>query len=98
MMGNSSDETRHQILDAEPVLRRLDIEMERIEFDPQVPSSVTAACARVDRVIEQLLAPFKANPVLGPLTIELKSQYFDGIQAKVAQARQAQSSCRQTQG
>ena len=86
-MQCSPDEIRHQILDAEPVLKRLDIEMQELEFDPLVPSSVTAAYAKVDRVIEHLLARFKANPILGPLTTELKSQYFDGIRAKVALAR-----------
>ncbi|MNC68199.1 hypothetical protein D3C75_1187670 [compost metagenome] len=86
-MQCSVDEIRHQILDAQPVLKRLDIEMEGIQFDPLVPSSVTAAYAKVDRVIEHLLARFKANPILGPLTTELKSQYLDGIRAKVAHAR-----------
>ncbi|WP_419710549.1 hypothetical protein [Pseudomonas sp. NFX224] len=89
-MQCSPDEIRHQILDAESVLKRLDIEMERIEFDPLVPSSVTAAYAKVDRVIEHLLARFKKNPILGPLTKELKSQYLDGIQAKVVNARNYQ--------
>ncbi|WP_223503874.1 hypothetical protein [Pseudomonas sp. GL-RE-29] len=86
-MRCSPDEIRHQILDAEPVLKRLDVEMEGIQFDPLVPSSVCAAYAKVDRVIEHLLAPFKANPILGPLTTQLKPQYFDGIRAKVAHAR-----------
>ena len=86
-MQCSPDEIRHQILDAEPVLKRLDIEMQGLEFDPLVPSSVTAAYAKVDRVIEHLLARFKANPILGPLTTELKSQYFDDIRAKVVHAR-----------
>jgi len=89
-MRCSPDEIRHQILDAESVLKRLDIEMEGIVFDPLIPSSVTAAYARVDRVIEHLLARFKANPILGPLTKELKSQYIDGIQAKVAHATNSQ--------
>lgn len=89
-MQCSPDEIRHQILDAEPLLKRLDIEMEGIQFDPLVPSSVSAAYAKVDRVIEHLLARFKTNPILGPLTKELKSQYLDGIQAKVANARNCQ--------
>ncbi|MBV7523566.1 hypothetical protein PSJE_08680 [Pseudomonas jessenii] len=52
-MQCSPDEIRHQILDAESVLKRLDIEMEGIEFDPLVPSSVTAAYAKVDRLSER---------------------------------------------
>ncbi|WPN49359.1 hypothetical protein [Pseudomonas sp. P8_241] len=85
-MHCSLAEIRHQILDAESVLKRLDIEMEGIEFDPLIPSSVTAAYAKVDRVIEHLLARFKANPILGPLIKELKSQYSEAIQTRVADA------------
>ncbi|MES2870530.1 MAG: hypothetical protein V4749_13255 [Pseudomonadota bacterium] len=86
-MRCSPAEIRHQIQDAESVLKRLDLEMEGIQFDPLVPASVSAACARVERIIESLLARFKANPILGPLTAELKTQYVDGIQRKVANAR-----------
>jgi hypothetical protein len=86
-MQCSPAEIRHQILDAESALKRLDIEMEGIEFDPLMPSSVTAAYAKADRVIEHLMAQFKSNPILGPLTKELKSQYREGIQAKVSNAK-----------
>ncbi|MGV8917301.1 MAG: hypothetical protein ACOH2R_05835 [Pseudomonas sp.] len=86
-MPSSLDGLRNQILDAEPVLKSLDAEMEKIEFDPLVPSSVDAATDKVGRIIETLLADFKTNPILGPLAEELKSQYLDGIQEQVAAAR-----------
>ncbi|MQT50083.1 hypothetical protein GHO40_25730 [Pseudomonas helleri] len=86
-MGSPLDEIRHQTLDAEPVLKQLDVEMEGIQFDPLVPSSVDAAYVSVDQIIENLFVKFKSNPILGSLAEELKSQYLDGIQAQVADAR-----------
>ncbi|MHC6225119.1 hypothetical protein ACYU03_10205 [Pseudomonas sp. X10] len=87
MMESSVEMLRIQMQSAGPVLMRLDEEMESIRFDPLVPSSVEAAIAKVYRVIDRLLGPFKANPVLGPLAEELRSQYLDGIHARVNEAR-----------
>jgi hypothetical protein len=64
-MQCSPDEIRHQILDAEPVLKRLDIEMEGVQLDPLVPSSVTAAYFKVDRAIEHLWPGSRQSPSLG---------------------------------
>lgn len=86
-MKSSPDTLRTQILAAEPVLKRLDAEMAKIQFDPQVPTSVEAACETVCRVIGTLLAGFETNPILGPLVGELKAQYLDGIDERVAAER-----------
>jgi hypothetical protein len=88
MMGSALDVLRNQIQDAEPVLKRLDLEMERIEFDPRIPASVEAARATVDSVIDRLMGAFRKNPILGPLTDDLKSQYLESIAEQVAEARQ----------
>lgn len=90
-MELSLDEVRNQIQSAEQILKRLDMEMENVQFDPLVPSSVEEAIATVYQMIEGLLMPFKANPVLGPLTEELKSQYLDGILTQVSEAQNAAS-------
>jgi hypothetical protein len=87
MMGSALDVLRNQIQDAEPVLKRLDLEMERIEFDPHVPASVEAAKVTVDTVIDRLMGAFRKNPILGPLADDLKSQYLEGIATQVAEAR-----------
>lgn len=78
---------RHQMENAEPVLMRLDIEMQGINFDPLIPASVDAAIATVYRVTESLLGPFRRNPILGPLADELRTQYLEGIRARVKEAR-----------
>jgi hypothetical protein len=88
MMGSALDVLRNQIQDAEPVLKRLDLEMERIEFDPRIPASVEAAKVTVDAVIDRLMGAFKKNPILGPLTDDLKSQYLEGIATQVAEAEE----------
>lgn len=86
-MNSSLDQIRSQSLDAEPILKRLDVEMEKIQFDPLVQSSVNAANARVGQVIETLLADFKDNSLLSPLAEELKSQYLEGIREQVDAAK-----------
>lgn len=88
-VNSSLDQIRSQILDAEPILKRLDLEMEKIQFDPLVQSSVNAANAQVGQVIETLLADFKGNTLLSPLAEELKSQYLEGIREQVDAARVA---------
>ncbi|WP_283184449.1 hypothetical protein [Pseudomonas svalbardensis] len=64
-------------------MKQLDVELETISFDPFIPSSVDAAIERVAAVINTLLVSFKANPILGPLADQLKSQYLDAIQHQV---------------
>lgn len=86
-MHSTLDVVRTQMQEAEPVLKQLDVELEAIIFDPFIPSSVDAAIERVAAVIDTLLVDFKANPILGPLANQLKSQYLDAIQHQVAAAQ-----------
>ncbi|MBD8495669.1 hypothetical protein IFR09_10740 [Pseudomonas syringae] len=88
-METSVDVIRTQIRNAQPILKALDERMEAIEFDPREPSSVAAATASVQQIVEDLMTPFKTNPVLGPLAIELKSHYLDNIRFRVSEARKA---------
>lgn len=85
-MGSALDVLRNQILSVEQVLKQLDLEMERIQFDPLVPSSVEAARVSVDGVIDRLMGKYKANPILGPLANDLKTQYLDGIETQIEEA------------
>lgn len=80
------DLLRTQMQDAEPVLRKLDAELELIEFDPAAPASVDAAIVQVSRMIDAHLADFRTNPILGPMAEQLKAQYVDGIHEQVAGA------------
>jgi hypothetical protein len=80
------DLLRTQMQDAEPVLKALDVELERIAFDPAEAVSVDAAITRVSNVIDAHLASFRENPILGPMAEQLKSQYVDGIHEQVALA------------
>lgn len=86
-MPSHPEELRTQILDAEPVLKLLDAEMERIQFDPLVAKSVERARRDVSHVIERLLAGFASNPILAPLAGELRSQYLDVIDEQMLKAR-----------
>jgi len=86
-MHSTLDVVRAQMQVAEPVLKQLDVELEAISFDLSVPSSVDAATEKVAAIIDTLLVEFRANPILGPLADQLKSQYLDAIQHQVASAQ-----------
>lgn len=90
-MESCTEVIRHQMQSVEPVLMRLDIEMQALEFDPRLPASVEAAIVTVYRVTGSLLGPFSANPILGPLADELRAQYLDDIHNKVKEARRLAS-------
>lgn len=80
------DVIRIQMREAEPVLKALDYELEKIIFDPRKRESIDAAIEHVILTIETRLKGFKINPILGPMAEELKAQYVEGIQAQVAES------------
>ncbi|MNJ13251.1 MULTISPECIES: hypothetical protein [Pseudomonas] len=74
------DDLRAQMIAAEESLKKLDIEMEKIEYDPLIPESVQEARKRVRQLIDTILADFGDNPVLAPMVAELRSLYLDRIE------------------
>lgn len=74
------DDLRAQMIAAEESLKKLDIEMEKIEYDPLIPESVQEARKRVRQLIDTILAGFGDNPVLAPMVAELRSLYLDRIE------------------
>lgn len=86
-MQSSQDLIRSEIEQAEPILKALDARLQAIQFDPLVSTSVQAANAEVGQAIEDLLAPFMSNPILGPLALDLKDQYLDSIHSQVIEAK-----------
>lgn len=85
-MHSLLDELRMQMQEAEPLLKVLDLELEKIQFDPLAPATVEIAKSQVDALIETRLAVFKENPILGPLAEQLKAQYLEAILEQVEAA------------
>lgn len=83
-MQTTQDAVRAQMRDAEAILQQLDPTLETIRFDPTDPASVTSAIKQTTEVIDSLLAQFRGNPVLAPLADQLKIQYLENIEDKVA--------------
>lgn len=81
------DALRAQMRNAEPVLKALDLELERIRVDLREPGSVEACIKQVIEVIDTHLMEFKSNPILGLMAEELKAQYVEGIQSQATQSR-----------
>ena len=78
------DAMRIQMQEAEPVLKALDHELEKINFDPRKRESVDAAIEHVILTIDKRLRVFKTNPILGPIAEQLKAQYVEGIHGQVS--------------
>ncbi|SHM58126.1 hypothetical protein SAMN05216593_101628 [Pseudomonas asturiensis] len=78
------DAIRIQMREAEPVLKALDHELEKISFDPRKRESIDAAIEHVVLAIDARLKRFESNPILGPMAEDLKAQYVEGIHAQVA--------------
>ena len=91
-MLSNLDVVRAQLREAEPVLKRLDQELETINFDPAVPSCVEAATRWITETIDGFLAGFNGNSILGPLANQLKAQYVEGILNQVVSAQHAKVS------
>lgn len=77
------DNIRAQMIAAEVSLKKLDVEMEKIDYDPLIPGSVQAARMRVYQLIDTTLTDFRENSVLAPMIAELRSHYLDGIEEHV---------------
>lgn len=86
-MESDPDFVQRQMQQAGPALQALDQEMADIEFDPSCPMSVDAAIERTLEVIDLWLSGFAGNPILGPLTDQLKQQYVEAIKHRASGAR-----------
>ena len=83
------DALKNQMIEAEPVLKALDSELENISFDPSRSESIDAAIKQVIQTIDLRFKRFETNPILGPMAQKLKIQYVEGIQARVADSAMA---------
>lgn len=89
-MESDHNFVQRQMLQAGPVLQALDQALASIEFDPSCLTSVKSAIEQTLELIDLWLSEFAENPILGPLTDELKQQYLEAIKHRASYARPAQ--------
>lgn len=73
--------------EAESALAELDGELGVVNFDPVDPASIEAAIQSVNRMVDERIGEYSADPILGPLADQMKEKYRESILQKAAEAR-----------
>ncbi len=81
------DKLQKTLGDAQTALADLDGELGSVSFDPHDPSSIEAAIAKVELMVDERLGFYAKNPIVGPLAEQMKERYREGILEKAAEAR-----------
>ncbi|HCD6627824.1 TPA: hypothetical protein NDU38_000968 [Pseudomonas aeruginosa] len=81
------DKLQKDLKDAQRVLSELDGELGVVNFDPSDPVSIEPAIQSVNRLIDERLGEYSANPIVGPLAEQMKEKYRETILQKAAEAR-----------
>ncbi|AGP47149.1 hypothetical protein SOD10_14550 [Serratia plymuthica] len=81
------DNLAKNLKDAERVLGELDGELGVVNFNPSDPGSIEAAIQSVNRIIDERMGEYSANPIIGPLAEQMKESYRESILQKSAEAR-----------
>ncbi|CAM3956552.1 Phage protein [Bordetella tumbae] len=81
------DKLQKNLKDAQRALSELDGELGVVNFDPNDPASIEAAIQSVNRMIDERVGEYSANPIVGPLADQMKEKYRESILQKAAEAR-----------
>lgn len=81
------DEFQKNLEDAQRALSELDGELGVVNFDQNDPASIEAAIQSVNRMVDERIEKYSANPIVGPLADQMKDKYRESILQKAAEAR-----------
>ncbi|MDO8772060.1 MAG: hypothetical protein Q7K57_25805 [Burkholderiaceae bacterium] len=81
------DELSRQLSDANKAIESLDGELGTLSFDPDDPASIEAAIQSMEAIIEDRLGQFASNPIIAPLSENMKEKYRESIIDHAAAAR-----------
>ena len=81
------DKLSRDLRDAQKALSSIDGELTTLSFDPNDPASIESAIQQVEAILDERLSHYTSNPLVGPLLIDLKEKYRDGILERAASAR-----------
>lgn len=73
--------------EAMKALEGLDGELGTVRFDPDDPESIEAAIQQAEQMIDDKLADYAGNSIVGPMIEQLKSAFRQGIVEKASAAR-----------
>ncbi len=81
------DKLTKTLQDAQKALSSLDGEIGTVNFDPNDPATIQAAIQRVEDLIDERVAPYSSNSIVGPLAEQAKEHFRQSIIEKAAAAR-----------
>jgi len=84
---NGLENLQKNLKEAENALAELDGELGVVNFDAGDPASIEAAIQSVNRMVDECIGHYSANPILGPLADQMKEKYRESILQKAAEAR-----------
>lgn len=84
------DKLQRDLKQAQQAMQAIDGELGSVNFDPNDPSSIEAAIASVEQMIDEKIGIYASNPIVGPMIDGMKEQYREGILEKAAEARLAE--------
>lgn len=81
------DTLTKQLDEAQAALAELDEELGVVSFDPTDPASIEAAIQEAEGLVDERMAPYANNAIIGPLAEQMKNRYRDAVIAKAAESR-----------
>jgi hypothetical protein len=84
------DRLQKQLDEAQRGFAALDGEIGTVRFNPRDPSSIQAAVAEVEYLVDAKAASFRGNPLVDAAVQQLKGRYRSAIEERAAAARAVQ--------
>ncbi len=81
------DELSKTLDDASKALEGLSGQLGTVSFNPNDPGSIDSAIREVERLVDERLAAYASNPIIGPMAAGMKEKYREAILEKAAAAR-----------
>jgi hypothetical protein len=81
------DKLTRQLDEAQKAFKDIDGEIGSVSFDPMDPGSIEAAIHQMEALIDERLARYASNPLVGPMAEEIRENFRQQILDKAAQAR-----------
>lgn len=81
------DQMQRELEEAQKAMEEIGGELGTVSFDPESPESIEAAITSMEQLIDERLAAYAGNSLIGPMIEGMKEQYRSAIIDKAAEAR-----------
>ena len=81
------DKMQRELKQAQDALKELDGDLGSVSFDPEDPASIEHAISTMRQIVDDRVAGYESNSIIGPMADQMKEQYRLAILEKAAEAR-----------